>query len=71
MPSRPAPVTEGPGATCFCRTYGRMGDKMPENEFDMIGKLGFGLMRLPKQGEDIDIEQTKQMVDMFLDAGVT
>lgn len=44
---------------------------MPENEFDMIGKLGFGLMRLPKQGEDIDIEQTKQMVDMFLDAGFT
>ena len=44
---------------------------MPKNEFDMIGKLGFGLMRLPKQGEDIDIEQTKQMVDMFLDAGFT
>lgn len=44
---------------------------MSENEFDMIGKLGFGLMRLPKQGEDIDIEQTKQMVDMFLDAGFT
>ncbi|MDN0054840.1 aldo/keto reductase [Collinsella ihumii] len=44
---------------------------MPENEFDMICKLGFGLMRLPKQGEDIDIEQTKQMVDMFLDAGFT
>lgn len=36
-----------------------------------IGKLGFGLMRLPKNGEDIDIEQTKQMVDMFLDAGFT
>ena len=36
-----------------------------------IGKLGFGLMRLPKNGEDIDIEQTKQMVDMFLEAGFT
>ncbi|MBQ9015074.1 MAG: aldo/keto reductase [Firmicutes bacterium] len=37
-----------------------------------IGKLGFGLMRLPK-GEDgkIDIEQTKQMVDRFIDAGFT
>lgn len=35
------------------------------------GKLGFGLMRLPKNGDDIDIEQTKQMVDMFLKAGFT
>ena len=34
-------------------------------------KLGFGLMRLPKIGEDIDIEQTKKMVDMFMDAGFT
>lgn len=36
-----------------------------------IGKLGFGLMRLPKNAEEIDIEQTKQMVDMFLKAGFT
>lgn len=36
-----------------------------------IAKLGFGLMRLPKNGEEIDIEQTKQMVDMFLKAGFT
>ena len=43
-----------------------------------IKKLGFGLMRLPQlqpqvEGEKggIDIEQTKQMVDMFLDAGFT
>ena len=34
-------------------------------------KLGFGLMRLPKNGESIDIEQTKEMVDMFLKAGFT
>lgn len=35
-----------------------------------IGKLGFGLMRLPKDDNDaIDIEQSSQMVDMFLDAG--
>ena len=34
-------------------------------------KLGFGLMRLPKKGLKIDIEQTKQMVDMFMDAGLT
>ncbi len=37
-----------------------------------IGKLGFGLMRLPKDAEGvIDVEQTKEMVDMFLDAGFT
>ena len=37
-----------------------------------IKKLGFGLMRLPKvEGDDskIDIEQTKQMVDAFMEAG--
>lgn len=34
-------------------------------------KLGFGLMRLPKKGLGIDIEQTSQMVDMFLEAGFT
>lgn len=36
-----------------------------------IKKLGFGLMRLPKQGESIDIEQVKTMVDLFLEAGFT
>ena len=36
-----------------------------------IPKLGFGLMRLPMLGEDVDIEQTKQMVDKFLEAGFT
>ncbi len=34
-------------------------------------KLGFGLMRLPKKNGKIDIEQTKKMVDMFMDAGQT
>ena len=34
-------------------------------------KLGFGLMRLPKKGLGIDIPQTSEMVDMFLDAGFT
>ena len=37
-----------------------------------IGKLGFGLMRLPHIDEKtIDIEQTKLMVDEFLAAGFT
>lgn len=34
-------------------------------------KLGFGLMRLPKTDGVIDIEETKRMVDMFLNAGFT
>ena len=36
-----------------------------------IKKLGFGLMRLPKIDEAIDIEQVKIMVDEFLAAGFT
>ncbi|QNM05344.1 aldo/keto reductase [Qiania dongpingensis] len=36
-----------------------------------IRKLGFGMMRLPQKDGRIDIEQTKQMVDMFLEAGFT
>lgn len=35
------------------------------------GKLGFGLMRLPKKGLGTDVEQVKQMVDLFLEAGFT
>ena len=42
---------------------------MPTLEFPK--KLGFGLMRLPKKGLSIDLEQVKQMVDLFLAAGCT
>ena len=31
--------------------------------------FGFGMMRLPMIGEEVDMEQTKQMVDAFLAAG--
>lgn len=34
-------------------------------------KLGFGLMRLPMNGEEIDIETTKKMVDSFIEQGYT
>ncbi|MDR3121911.1 MAG: aldo/keto reductase [Clostridiales bacterium] len=34
-----------------------------------IPKLGFGLMRLPMIGKDVDIEQTKAMVDLFMSKG--
>ena len=36
-----------------------------------IPKLGFGMMRLPMNGAEVDIEQTKKMVDRFIDAGFT
>ena len=36
---------------------------------DIKKNFGFGLMRLPMIGEDVDIEQTKAMVDAFLEAG--
>ena len=34
-------------------------------------KLGFGLMRLPKNGEEFDLPQICDMVDAFLGAGFT
>ena len=38
--------------------------------FENIQKnFGFGFMRLPMNGEDVDIPQTKQMVDTFLSKG--
>ncbi|MDR1536375.1 MAG: aldo/keto reductase [Planctomycetota bacterium] len=36
-----------------------------------IKKLGFGLMRLPMLGQEVDLEQTGQMVDLFLAGGFT
>lgn len=36
-----------------------------------IKKLGFGFMRLPMNGEEVDIEQTKKMVDHYMDLGFT
>ena len=36
-----------------------------------IKKLGFGLMRLPQKEDAIDIEQVKEMVDLFMEAGFT
>lgn len=36
-----------------------------------IKKLGFGLMRLPQKDGVIDVEQVKEMTDLFLGAGFT
>lgn len=39
-------------------------------KMDKIKKnFGFGMMRLPMNGEDVDIEETKKLVDAFLEAG--
>jgi len=37
----------------------------------MAKKLGFGLMRLPEKGTEIDLEQVEKMVDLFLERGFT
>ena len=48
-----------------------------KSNFEPLSKsiLGFGLMRLPRvkdtKTDEIDVEQTKQMVDAFLEAGFT
>ena len=40
------------------------------SSFDRMQKrLGFGFMRLPMIGEDVDIPQTSRMVDIFLESG--
>ncbi|MBR0086703.1 MAG: aldo/keto reductase [Lachnospiraceae bacterium] len=45
---------------------------MPEQINMDIFRLGFGLMRLPRNEDNtIDVPQTSQMVDMFLEAGGT
>ena len=36
-----------------------------------IKNLGFGLMRLPQKDGSTDVEQVKEMVDLFMDAGFT
>lgn len=40
------------------------------SSFDSIKRnFGFGFMRLPMIGDDVDIPQTKQMVDLFMENG--
>ncbi len=46
-------------------------DRMADYFGKETGKLGFGLMRLPKKGLGTDIAQTSRMVDLFMDAGFT
>lgn len=45
---------------------------MVTNRFfpEIKGNFGFGCMRLPMNGEDVDLKQMEQMVDAFLSAGL-
>ena len=36
---------------------------------EVKGNLGFGCMRFPMQGKDIDYEQTSKMIDVFMENG--
>ncbi len=47
------------------------GPAMNDALYTTPGKLGFGLMRLPRKGVRIDVPQVCQMVDLFLEAGFT
>lgn len=38
-------------------------------DYDSVPKLGFGLMRLPMRGDEVDIEQACRMADAFIEAG--
>jgi len=38
---------------------------------ESIPKLGFGLMRLPMNGNQVDVARTTEMVDMFISSGFT
>ena len=44
-------------------------------DFKPAKKLGFGLMRLPRTDDNdpakVDVEQVKQMVDLFMEKGFT
>ena len=44
---------------------------MEQNKFfpEINGNFGFGCMRLPMKGEEIDYDRFCKMVDMFIDAG--
>lgn len=47
------------------------GDAVMYEKITDIKKLGFGLMRLPMKDGEVDLEQTKAMVDLFMAKGFT
>ncbi|MBR5979828.1 MAG: aldo/keto reductase, partial [Oscillospiraceae bacterium] len=44
---------------------------MERNRFfeEINGNFGFGCMRLPMNGEEVDLQEFARMADAFLDAG--
>ena len=43
---------------------------MKNKYFDEVKRnFGFGFMRLPMNGEEVDYEETKKMVDAFMEGG--
>ena len=63
----PLPGGEGSPDPIFMQTE----EKSMAISLESTRKLGFGLMRLPKTGDRIDVEQVKVMADRFLAAGFT
>ena len=54
------------------QTVSGKGESFMANAFENKQKLGFGLMRLPKNPDgSIDIPQTTEMADHFIAAGGT
>ena len=57
-----------------CRTAAIPEERNPM-DFKPAKKLGFGLMRMPKldphDASKVDVEQVKQMVDLFMERGFT
>ena len=55
---------------CLVKDRPPAGDRERRSDREHIRKIfGFGCMRLPMDGENVNIPETKQMVDAFLDAG--
>lgn len=46
---------------------------MEKNRFfpEINGNFGFGCMRLPMNGDEVDLEETARMADAFIEAGLT
>lgn len=60
------------GSVIYQSDRNQGGNTMEQYFGEATPKLGFGLMRLPREASGkIDIEQTKKMVDLFMNAGQT
>ncbi|ETP71224.1 putative oxidoreductase of aldo/keto reductase family [Lachnospiraceae bacterium JC7] len=54
----------------YCTFFVKGSGDMEKRIFPEMKKhLGFGMMRLPMNGDNVDTEQVKRMVDLFLENG--